>query len=94
MSCRDPSVRIVTKSLKVGPLLIFSISLVYPMNISFQVARLVRSGGAKRMCAARATVFLRLINIQNETLRAPRPTKRPACSKDREEGATIGGQVT
>ncbi len=26
--CIDPSVRIVTKSLKVGPLLIFSISLV------------------------------------------------------------------
>jgi hypothetical protein len=27
LSCIDPSVRIVTKSLKVGPLLIFSISL-------------------------------------------------------------------
>ena len=28
MSCNDPSVRIVTKSPKVGPLLIFSISLI------------------------------------------------------------------
>ncbi len=32
LPCIDPSVRIVTKSPKVGPLLIFSISLSYPFN--------------------------------------------------------------